>query len=285
MIEVAGQRCTFEELRAVNDRLLLAGLRERAARVEAERLAAERLVAERVAILAQIADGVVLVDPAGCLTFVNDAARWLDDALLPGTAVASHAGVGHFLTPDGRPYPLAYRPIVRALRGEAVIGAEARVVRTDGTEVTVRISATPLTDGDGRLAGAVVILRDITAEHELERSQVMPDFLVGDLSIQFRRQRVLLCGQPVKLTPLEYRLLCILVRNAGRVLPMHVLLDRLWPGQEYATREHLKVYICRLRAKIELPGGTRYIETVRGLGYRFARPEPHLACRVSPPRV
>jgi len=99
-----------------------------------------------------------------------------------------------------------------------------------------------------------------------------PDFVAGELTINFASHQVSIRGEPVKLTPVEYKLLYHLVRNAGRLLPHQALLDRVW-GEEYgATTDHLKVFISRLRAKLELPTGQHFIETERGLGYRFIRP-------------
>jgi len=102
----------------------------------------------------------------------------------------------------------------------------------------------------------------------------LPDFEAGDLAINFQNHQVTLQGEPVNLTPVEYKLLYHLVRNAGRLMPHQALIDRVW-GEDYgATTDHLKVFISRLRAKIEPKGGPRYIETERGLGYRFTRPRP-----------
>lgn len=108
-----------------------------------------------------------------------------------------------------------------------------------------------------------------------------PDFVSGDLAISFASHQVTVRGEAVKLTPVEYKLLYQLVRNAGRLLPHQALLDRVW-GEDYgATTDHLKVFISRLRAKLELPTGQHFIETERGLGYRFIRPHEPAA---SPPR-
>lgn len=255
------------EPRVVSERLLLAGLREQEARLQAERLAAER-----GAILAQLTDGVVTVDPTGCVVFANAAAHRLDDALEPGQSLITPEGGGRLRAPDGRPYPAAQRPIVRALRGEAVLGADARLLRSDGAEHTVRISATPLTAEDGRLLGAVLTLRDRAAERASADRNAPPDFVFGDVAVQFQRRRVTLGGLPVALTPIEYRLLALLVRNAGRVLPTQTLLDRVWAAGEIASSGYLKVYIHRLRLKVEPAGTPHCIETVRGIGYRFARP-------------
>jgi two-component system KDP operon response regulator KdpE len=101
----------------------------------------------------------------------------------------------------------------------------------------------------------------------------MPSFVAGDLTVNFQSHQVTLGGEPVKLTPVEYKLLYHLVRNAGRLMPHQALLDRVWGDEFGATTDHLKVFISRLRAKIESPGGPHYIETERGLGYRFVRPK------------
>jgi DNA-binding response OmpR family regulator len=103
-------------------------------------------------------------------------------------------------------------------------------------------------------------------------ARALPDFTAGDLSINFQTHAVTLGGEPVKLTPVEFKLLYHLVRNVGRLMPHQALLDRVWGNDYGATTDYLKVFISRLRAKIEPPGGPHFIETERGLGYRFARP-------------
>src|SRR6266849_3895422 len=100
----------------------------------------------------------------------------------------------------------------------------------------------------------------------------LPDFQAGDVAIHFLNHEVTVAGQPVKLTPVEYRLLYHLVRNAGHLLPHQALLDRVWGGDYQASPEYLKVFVSRLRAKLRRPGGPEYIETERGRGYRLVRP-------------
>jgi two-component system KDP operon response regulator KdpE len=102
--------------------------------------------------------------------------------------------------------------------------------------------------------------------------QALPDFQAGDLAIHFQNQEVTVAGQPVKLTPVEYKLLYHLVRNVGHLLPHQALLDRVWGGDYEASPEYLKVFVSRLRAKLRRPDGPEYIETERGRGYRFVRP-------------
>jgi two-component system KDP operon response regulator KdpE len=103
-------------------------------------------------------------------------------------------------------------------------------------------------------------------------AEAVPSFVAGDLAVSFQSHQVTVRGDTVKLTPVEYRLLYHLVRNAGRLMPHQALLDRVW-GEDYgATTDHLKVLISRLRTKLEA-SDVHYIETERGLGYRFVRPK------------
>ena len=99
-----------------------------------------------------------------------------------------------------------------------------------------------------------------------------PSFIAGDLAINFDSREVTRRGEVIPLTALEYRLLYHLVRNAGHVLSREALLARVW-GDEYRDQsDYLKVYVSRLRSKLEDdPDSPRYILTERGLGYRFAR--------------
>jgi len=96
-----------------------------------------------------------------------------------------------------------------------------------------------------------------------------PDFMAGDLAINFHSRQVTVRGEPVKLTPVEYKLLSHLVRNAGRVVSHQSLINQIWGEEDDATTAQLKVFISRLRSKIETKDGPRYIETERGFGYRF----------------
>jgi len=103
-------------------------------------------------------------------------------------------------------------------------------------------------------------------------TDALPDFVAGDLAVHFQTHQVTLRGQDVKLTAVEYKLLYHLVRNAGRLMPRKALLDRVW-GKEYdATEHYLRVFISRLRSKLETTGRAPLITTERGVGYRFVRP-------------
>ncbi|OQB01176.1 MAG: Transcriptional regulatory protein YycF [Chloroflexi bacterium ADurb.Bin222] len=111
----------------------------------------------------------------------------------------------------------------------------------------------------------------------LRRAQSLPlahekPFVSGDLAVDFVRREVTRRGEPVSLTATEYRLLYHLVRNAGQVLPHETLLARVW-GREYTDEiNYLKVYVSRLRAKLEDdPRNPQHILTEHGIGYWFRK--------------
>jgi len=97
-----------------------------------------------------------------------------------------------------------------------------------------------------------------------------PSFTSGDLKINFAQRQVTIAGNEVKLTPTEYRLLEEFVVNAGKVLTHKYLLNKVW-GPEYGEeKEYLRVFIARLRTKLEAdPKNPRYIITVPGVGYQL----------------
>ncbi len=117
------------------------------------------------------------------------------------------------------------------------------------------------------LARVKALLRRLDMPQPTSRA---PSFRSGDLEVDFAAHEVRLRGQPVPLTATEYKLLYHLVRNAGRVLRHETLLAKVW-GREYVDEvDYLRVYIRRLRRKLE-PDPERPVQilTERGLGYRF----------------
>ncbi len=99
-------------------------------------------------------------------------------------------------------------------------------------------------------------------------------YAAGDLRVDFAQHRVFIRGQEVELTPTEYRLLCELVKQPGRVLVSDYLTERVWgPGYEEGDKL-IRQAIHRLRRKIEAdPRHPEYIRTRPGLGYVFLPPE------------
>jgi two-component system KDP operon response regulator KdpE len=115
-------------------------------------------------------------------------------------------------------------------------------------------------------------------EAVLRRTRLPPptkgDVLYADdeLVIDAERWEVSRRGKPLELTATERRLLFYLAENAGRILTHRQILERVW-GPEYIDDiDYVKLYIWRLRQKIEEePSQPRYILTERGIGYKFAK--------------
>jgi DNA-binding response OmpR family regulator len=117
------------------------------------------------------------------------------------------------------------------------------------------------------LARVKALLRRLDMPQPTSRA---PSFHSGDLTVDFAAREVRLRGETVPLTATEYKLLYHLVRNAGHVLRHETLLAKVW-GREYVDElDYLRVYIRRLRRKLEPdPERPQHILTERGLGYRF----------------
>ena len=112
------------------------------------------------------------------------------------------------------------------------------------------------------------VLRRYGESAGVEQPEVVID---QDLQINFVQHWARVRGKQVTLTPTESKLLFLLVRNAGRVVTNETLLAKAWAGDEEAYEEGLRVHISRLRSKIEPnPGKPIYIQTKRGVGYRFS---------------
>jgi DNA-binding response OmpR family regulator len=110
------------------------------------------------------------------------------------------------------------------------------------------------------------ILHRISDFSYAEGSKVRIDAV---LDIDLAHQLAMVDGEPVKLTPIENKILHILMRNAPRVVTIRSLLERTWPQEEVAE-DVLRVHMHRLRNKIEKnSNATKYIITERGTGYRF----------------
>jgi DNA-binding response OmpR family regulator len=95
----------------------------------------------------------------------------------------------------------------------------------------------------------------------------------GVLSIDYAQRLVICRGLPVRLTPLEFRLLAAFVRHAGQVLSADQLVEHGWGHTAGVSRDQVKLYVSYLRKKLgQGDDGFHPIETVRGFGYRYAPP-------------
>ena len=98
-------------------------------------------------------------------------------------------------------------------------------------------------------------------------------FSVGDLRVDLSRRQVFVHEEEVHLTPIEYRLLMVLVRYAGRVVTHNQLLKEVWGPAYQGENHYLRVYMGQLRQKLEVdPARPRYLLTEPGVGYRLWMP-------------
>ncbi len=120
------------------------------------------------------------------------------------------------------------------------------------------------------LARLRVSLRRIRYDNEklLKDSTV---FINGNLKIDYAAGCAWLDDEEIHLTPIEYKLLCMLAKNVGKVLTHNFILNEIW-GNYYSDVPALRVFMATLRKKIEKnPSQPKYIQTHIGVGYRMLR--------------
>jgi two-component system KDP operon response regulator KdpE len=123
--------------------------------------------------------------------------------------------------------------------------------------------------GVGELLARIrVALRHVSTVANGEEEGV---FSVGELKVDMIHRKITVSGAEVHLTPIEYRLLTVLVKHAGKVLTHRLLLKEVW-GPNYVERAHyLRIYMGTLRHKLEIdPARPRFLLTEVGVGYRLA---------------
>ena len=92
----------------------------------------------------------------------------------------------------------------------------------------------------------------------------------GDVTVDLAARVVTRAGDAVRLTPTEWRLLEVLLRNPGRLVSRETLLTEVWGPQYTTDTGYLRLYLSQLRKKLEPdPGAPRYLLTEAGMGYRF----------------
>ena len=110
----------------------------------------------------------------------------------------------------------------------------------------------------------------VALRHAARPGGASPVYRAGELVVDLEARLVTIRGNEVHLTPHEFKLLAMLVRNAGRVLTHRQLLREVW-GPEYGDENHyVRVYMAQLRRKLERePARPRYLKSEPGVGYRL----------------
>lgn len=118
----------------------------------------------------------------------------------------------------------------------------------------------------------------VTLRHQQQlqgtSQQNQPIFQNGDLKIDFQAGCVYMKAEEIHVTPIEFRLLCLLARNTGKVLTHHYILQEVWVHATAEDTPSLRVFMATLRKKIEgKQYAGKYIQTHIGVGYRMLRVE------------
>ncbi len=121
-------------------------------------------------------------------------------------------------------------------------------------------------------AGVLLARVNAVLRRRLSRFETPIDrFEIDELVVDFPSRTVTCAGKPIRLTPIEYELLTLLISHCGKVLTSPQILERVWGKDYVAEVQILRTHICRLRCKIE-PDDSRssIILTEPGVGYRLS---------------
>jgi two-component system, sensor histidine kinase PdtaS len=139
--------------------------------LRAANLKKDAIAAEREATLSQLGEGVIITDPSGRITFVNEAAARLHGVARLDVEPEDYTKAYSLWTEDGLPHPVDRLPLTRAVRDqEVVVDARWKIRRPDGSEVLALGNAKPIYAADRSLIGAVLTIRDDTLRHAAEEA-------------------------------------------------------------------------------------------------------------------
>jgi two-component system KDP operon response regulator KdpE len=123
------------------------------------------------------------------------------------------------------------------------------------------------------VARVQAMLRRSELPSSVEDNRKSLTFNDGYLTIDIAQRKVVVDGKPVKLTPIEFRLLALLLQNTGRILTHRQMLEKVWGWEYVDDLDYVRIYISHLRRKIEPdPALPKYTITEPGVGYYFQKP-------------
>ncbi len=121
-------------------------------------------------------------------------------------------------------------------------------------------------------AGELIARIRVALRHAsmMKAGQKEPEFVIGEIRVDLANRRVFVSNKEIHLTPTEYRLLTVMIRNAGKVVTHSYLLKEVWGPPYTGQTEYVRVYMAQLRRKIEEdPARPKYLINEPGIGYRL----------------
>jgi two-component system, OmpR family, response regulator RegX3 len=166
---------------------------------------------------------------------------------------------------------------IRARSGVPIIILTARGTETDrivGLELGADDYVVKPFSGGEVIARIRAVLRRATPARAAEEEAPEAPVTIDDLHVDLAARRATLKGEEMSLSRKEFDLLAELVRNAGRVVTREAIMDRVWDENWFGSTKTLDVHVRWLRGKLgETAENAHYLQTVRGVGFRFRAPE------------
>jgi DNA-binding response OmpR family regulator len=164
--------------------------------------------------------------------------------------------------------------VCRAIRSRSTVPIIMLTAKTEETDKVLGLElgaddyiTKPFSVREFRSRVKAVLRRAALAQPEAQFEEPID---AGELSIDFEKRSVVVRGEPVRLTYVEFEIIAALARAPGRVFSRTMLLERVWGDASYRDPRTIDVHIRHLREKLEEePKTPELILTVRGVGYRF----------------
>ena len=123
------------------------------------------------------------------------------------------------------------------------------------------------------LARVKALLRRYDDLGSIRETKTEDQIQIGQIVLDTAKKRLFVRGEPIRVTPTEYKILQLLMSNPERVFSAEEIYERVWESDAYAVENTVMVHISRIREKLELnPKKPEYLKVVWGIGYVFEAP-------------